>query len=133
MKKTLLALLFAFLFALPAWAVNAPDERLPDLALETRALALTQKLRCVVCQNESIENSHAGMAHDLRVLVRKQIADGQSDDQIIAFLRARYGDYILLQPPVAQRTVILWAMPLIALGIGGILAWPSMRKRKAHR
>ncbi len=133
MKKMLLALVLACLMTTSAWAITSPDERLPDPALEARALELTQKLRCVVCQNESVENSHADIARDLRVLVRRQIASGQSDDQIVAFLRARYGDYILLQPPVAGRTVVLWAMPVIALGLGAVLAWPSLRRRKARR
>jgi cytochrome c-type biogenesis protein CcmH len=115
-------LLLGLLVALPALAVN-PDERLADPALEARARALSQELRCLVCQSESIDDSNADLAHDLRVLVRERLTAGDSDDQVLAYLRARYGDYVLLKPPVEQATWLLWFGPgvvlvLVAFGVG---------------
>jgi len=123
----ILALLVLFLAA-PALAVMHPDEKLTNPAMEARAAAITRELRCVVCQNESVEESHADIARDLRLTVRKQILDGKTDDEVRAFLRSRYGDYILLDPPVAPRTYILWLMPLLVLGAGIALNWRSFKR-----
>src|ERR1700744_167782 len=87
----------------PAFAVT-PDEMLKDPALEARARALSQQLRCMVCQNQSIDDSEAPLAHDLRVLVRERLKAGDSDRQVIDFLVARYGDFVLLKPPFEWRT-----------------------------
>ena len=113
---------FALLSPAAAWAVQ-PDEVLSDPALETRARALSKELRCLVCQNQSIDDSNADLAHDLRVLVRERLTAGDSDDQVLAYLRARYGDYVLLKPPVEQATWLLWFGPgvvlvLVAFGVG---------------
>lgn len=124
----ILALLLLFA-ASPALAVMHPDEKLNNPAMEARAVALTTELRCVVCQNESVEESHADIARDLRLQVRKQILDGKTDDEIRAFLRARYGDYILLKPPVAPRTYILWLAPILMLALGVALNWKTFRRR----
>ena len=94
----------------PALAVN-PDEMLPDPALEARARDISKHLRCLVCQNQSIDDSDAGLAKDLRVLVRERIKAGDSNDEVIAFIVDRYGDYVLLNPPVKKSTIVLWAGP----------------------
>ena len=109
-------------------AAPDPADRLPDPAQETRARAIFAGVRCVVCQNESIDDSGADMAHDLRQLVRAQVAAGRSDAQIRAFLVERYGDFILLKPPVAPGTAILWAAPFAIVVIG--LGWIALRRRR---
>lgn len=126
MIRIVLALLF-FMCA-PALAVTHPDEKLSDPALEARALALTRELRCVVCQNESVEESNAHIARDLRLTVRKLILEGRTDDDIRAYLRGRYGDYILLKPPLAPRTYILWLMPLLVLAAGLAMNWKTFKR-----
>lgn len=105
----------------PAWAV-LPDEVLADHAQEARARALSGELRCMVCQNESIDESNAPLARDLRVLVRQRIQAGDSDQAIKAFLTARYGDFVLLRPPVEGRTLLLWLGPfaVLAAGLAGV-------------
>jgi cytochrome c-type biogenesis protein CcmH len=108
-----------------------PDEILRDPALEARARAISQNLRCLVCQNQSIDDSNAPLARDLRVIVRERLADGDSDDAVIAFVTARYGDYVLLKPPVKPATYLLWAAPILVLiGGGGMIAMAVRRRRK---
>jgi cytochrome c-type biogenesis protein CcmH len=102
-----------------AWAVQ-PDEMLKDPSLEARARALSQELRCMVCQNQSIDDSDAPLAKDLRVLVRERLSAGDSDASVKEFLVSRYGDFILLRPPVEWRTLLLWAAPALVL-LGGLL------------
>ena len=125
-------LIFVLLIAVPAQAVMNPREKLNDPAMEARAQALTRTLRCVVCQNQSVEDSDADLARDPRIVVRKDILAGQSDDQIKADLRAKYGDYILLDPPFNRRTWALWFAPLLVLaaGIGFALHAFGRRRRK---
>ena len=127
--RALLFLVLGLLAAAPAFAVN-PDERLSDPVLEARARALSQQLRCLVCQSESIDDSNADLAHDLRVLVRDRLKAGDSDADVLAYLRARYGDYVLLNPPVERATWLLWFGPgavlLVVLAGVGIAA----RRRK---
>jgi cytochrome c-type biogenesis protein CcmH len=96
-----------------------PDEMLSDPALEARARALSQGLRCLVCQNESIDDSGAPLAHDIRVLVRERIKAGDTDQQVIDFLVARYGEFVLLKPPLSWHTAVLWGLPpgLLLIGI----------------
>ena len=113
----------------PAFAVN-PDEMLKDPALEARARALSQELRCLVCQNESIDDSNAALAHDIRVLLRERIKKGDTDQQVINFLVARYGEFILLKPPFDWNTWLLWLVPPGALAIGGLAAAASYWKRR---
>ena len=105
-----------------------PDEVLKDPALETRARALSAELRCMVCQNQSIDDSEAPLAKDLRILVRERLAAGDSDDQVKDFLTARYGDFVLLKPPFAWRTAIAWLGPF-AIVLGGLAAFLLRRRR----
>lgn len=117
-------LIFAALFAVgllaaPASAVN-PDEILKDPVLEQRARDLSQKLRCLVCQNQSIDDSNADLARDLRVIVRQRLVAGDSDEEVIQYVVDRYGDYVLLEPPVKATTYLLWFGPPILL-LGAVL------------
>jgi cytochrome c-type biogenesis protein CcmH len=125
-----LALLIALLWSSPLWAVQ-PDEMLPDPTLEARARALSKELRCMVCQNESIDESEAPLAHDLRVLVRERLHAGDSDARVLDFLVARYGEFVLLKPRLSWHTAALWGLPpgLLAIGIGVIVI--VLRRRNA--
>jgi len=128
--KKLLA--FVFLIGLflptPLLAVQ-PDEMLPNPAQEARARALSQQLRCMVCQNESIDDSEAPLAHDLRVLVRERIKAGDTDAQILDFLVARYGEFVLLKPRLSWHTAALWGLPPALLLLGIVLLSISGRRR----
>lgn len=110
----------------PAAALD-PDERLSDPALEARAHRLGSELRCVVCQSESIEISNAPLAEDMRRLVREQIKAGATDEEVKAYLVARYGDYVLMRPPVKPETYGLWLAPALLLGAGGVAAYFVLR------
>jgi cytochrome c-type biogenesis protein CcmH len=121
--------LAAWIAAAPAFAVQ-PDEMLSDTALEARARAISRELRCMVCQNQSIDDSDAPLARDLRLLVRERLKAGDSDAQVIDFLTARYGDFVLLKPPFRLDTLLLWLAPLVAL-LGGIAAMVAVRRRRA--
>jgi cytochrome c-type biogenesis protein CcmH len=122
-------LLFALFWSGPLWAVQ-PDEMLSDPRLETRARAISQELRCMVCQNESIDESEAPLAHDLRVLVRQRIQAGDSDQQVIDFLVSRYGEFVLLKPPLSWHTVALWGLPPVVLLFGAVMLVVAARRRK---
>src|SRR6266571_5696124 len=128
--KTLRGLLIAVscLVAAPAFAVQ-PDEILTDPALETRARELSRELRCMVCQNQSIDDSDAPLARDLRLLVRERIAAGDSDGQVMDFLVARYGEFVLLKPRFNPHTLLLWLLPPLALIGGGVALWAYSRRR----
>jgi cytochrome c-type biogenesis protein CcmH len=115
-----------------AWAVE-PDEVLPNPALEARARAISKELRCMVCQNESIDESEAPLAHDLRVLVRQRIMAGDSDAQIVNFLVSRYGEFILLKPPLSWNTIALWGAPPALLLLGAAMIVLVERRRRAIR
>ncbi len=123
-----LALILVFLAA-PLWAVE-PSEMLDDPVLEERARALSQGLRCPVCRNESIDESNATLAKELRIVLRERLVDGDTDQEAVDFMVARYGEYVLLRPDARGANLILWlAAPgllLIALGIG----WATIRRRK---
>jgi cytochrome c-type biogenesis protein CcmH len=119
----------AVTLAAPVFAVQ-PDEILPDPALETRARALSRDLRCMVCQNQSIDDSDAPLARDLRILVRDRLKAGDSDGQVVDFLVDRYGEFVLLKPRFAWHTVALWSAPVLVLAIG-ILALIMARRRAA--
>ena len=115
----------------PAHAVQV-DEVLADPVLEARARTLSKELRCMVCQNQSIDDSDAPLARDLRLLVRERLQAGDSDSQVLDFLVARYGEFVLLKPRFSAHTAILWLMPAIVLFVGGItlvLAWRRYRRR----
>ena len=117
--------------SLPARAV-LPEEQLDDPILEERARAISRELRCVVCANQSIDDSDAGMARDLRLLVRERLLAGDSDDAVIAHIAERYGDYVRLRPPLKTETLVLWLAPLLlVLGGGGALAVWLWRRRPA--
>jgi cytochrome c-type biogenesis protein CcmH len=107
------------LLATPALAV-LPNEQLSDPKLEARARAISTQLRCVVCQNQTIDDSDADLAHDLRVLLRQRLKAGDSDQQAITFIANRYGDYVLLKPPFDAETLLLWLGPLLVLAAGGV-------------
>jgi cytochrome c-type biogenesis protein CcmH len=117
-RRLALAALAALALAGPVRAVT-PDEQLKDPKLEARARALSQELRCVVCQNQSIDDSAAPLAHDLRVILRERLAAGDSDKQAVNYLVARYGDFVLLKPPFQADTWALWLGPLAVLLLGG--------------
>ncbi|HUN48017.1 MAG TPA: cytochrome c-type biogenesis protein [Stellaceae bacterium] len=129
MRALLLALLLLGLTGAAALAVE-PGERLADPALEARARALSGGFRCLVCQNQSIDDSNADLAHDLRVLIRQRIAAGDSDAQVRQFLVSRYGDFILLEPPVKPATYLLWAAPFAVLLLGAGAAAVYFRRRR---
>jgi cytochrome c-type biogenesis protein CcmH len=106
-----------------------PSEMLPDPGLEARARTLSKELRCMVCQNQSIDDSEAPLAHDLRVLVRERLKAGDSDSQVIDFLVARYGDFVLLRPPLTWHTAALWGLPPAAVLVGIIAIVLVVRRR----
>jgi cytochrome c-type biogenesis protein CcmH len=128
MRTLLLALL---LLASPALAVIDPREMLPDPAQEERARAIGRELRCLVCQNQSIDDSNAGLARDLRQIVRERVAAGDSNAEVLAFVTARYGDYVRLTPPLNAATVALWASPVVVLGLGALAVLGFYRRRTA--
>ena len=124
-----LCVLMLSLIAFPALAVE-PSEMLPDPALEARAREIGRTLRCVVCQNQAIDDSAAEVAHDMRRAVRERLAAGDSDDQAMAFMVARYGDYVLLKPPFKPGTWLLWlGGPLVLLAGAAALALAARRRR----
>ncbi|EAU40114.1 cytochrome c-type biogenesis protein cycl precursor [Fulvimarina pelagi HTCC2506] len=113
----------------PAYAVE-PDEVLDDPALEARARQLSAGLRCMVCQNQSIDDSNAGLAKDLRVLVRERLVAGDTNKEVIDYLVSRYGEFVLLQPRVSAGTVALWVTPIVVLFAGAGYAFVAMRRRR---
>jgi len=112
----------------PALAVQ-PDEILKDPALEARARAISAGLRCLVCQNQSIDDSDATVARDLRILIREQLVKNQTDEQVVSFVVERYGDYVLLKPRLTAKTMILWFTPFLVVLLGGFYL---LRARKTQ-
>src|ERR1700754_2911931 len=127
--RALLAALTLLWLALPAFAVN-PDEMLADPALEARARTISEGLRCLVCQNESIDDSNADLAHEIRVLVRDRLKAGDTDAQVVQYLVDRYGEFILLKPVLAPHTLILWVAAPTILVVGGIILFTASRRRR---
>jgi cytochrome c-type biogenesis protein CcmH len=125
--KRLLIMLAAI--ACMAGAAADPAERLPDPVQEARARTIFREVRCLVCQNESIDDSEASLAGDLRQVVRDQVKQGRSNPQIRAFLVERYGEFVLLKPPFSLGNALLWATPAIALVLGGVLMVMLLRRR----
>jgi len=117
--STAFSLLVLLCIGVPAHAVR-PDEMLADPKLEVRARDISKDLRCLVCRNQSIDDSEADLAHDLRVLVRDRLQAGDSDRQVVDYIVSRYGDFVLLRPPFEASTWLLWGGPLLVLVIGGI-------------
>ncbi len=124
--KSCLAALMLFVASVPAFSVE-PDEILADPALEARARHITQELRCVVCQNQSVDDSDAPLARDIRILVRERLKSGDTDTQARDFIVARYGKFVLLRPPLDSSTWALWFGPFAVLVIAAALAWNYMR------
>ena len=124
-------LLLLLLLAAPAYAISDPAEMLPNQGQEERAETVGRQLRCLVCQNESIEDSNADLAKDLRHLVRQRIASGDTDQQATAWIVARYGDFVRLRPPVNAVTAVLWGSPFLAVGAGAAAVLMARRRRGA--
>ena len=127
MRRLLLAAGF-LLTALPAFAVN-PDEVLSDPALEARARTLSSQLRCMVCQNQSIDDSNAELARDLRLLVRERLKNGESDEAVIDYVVSRYGEFVLLNPRLRGETLLLWGAPVVLFLAGATAMILFVRKR----
>ena len=128
-RLVVIAMLAALLMPLRAFAVQ-PDEILKDPALEARARTLSQELRCMVCQNQSIDDSDAPLARDLRLLVRERLQKGDSDKQVLDFLVDRYGNFVLLKPPVEPQTLLLWTVSplMLIVGIGALIVMARRRR-----
>lgn len=125
--------LLAVLFLMLATAVAAvePDEILDDPVLEARAREISKDIRCVVCQNEPIDSSNAGVARDLRLLIRERLVAGDSDAEVVQYLVDRYGDYVLFNPPFKPTTYALWLAPFALMGIGVLAAGVALRRRRS--
>ena len=129
-KLIAISMVFAFsAFGASNVLAVQPDEIMAEPAKETRARDLSRELRCMVCQNQSIDDSEAPLARDLRLLVRERIAAGDSDSQVIDFLVARYGEFVLLKPRFTPHTLLLWLLPPLALIGGGLALWFYSRRR----
>jgi cytochrome c-type biogenesis protein CcmH len=122
MRRLLIVILIVLIPAAAAMAVE-PDEILADPALETRARDLSAGFRCLVCQNQSIDDSNAPLARDLRILIRERIKAGSSDAEVKRYVVSRYGDFVLLKPPIRTRTLLLWALPFIVFLSGLLFLW----------
>ncbi|GJE71507.1 cytochrome c-type biogenesis protein [Methylorubrum podarium] len=131
LRSTIIALALS-LAALPALAVQ-PDEVLKDPAMEARARQISEGLRCLVCQNQSIDDSDAPLAKDLRVLVRERLKEGDSNGQVVDYVVARYGEFVLLRPVFGWHTLLLWLSPLLAVGLGAFGIWRLSRRRPPPR
>ncbi len=129
MRRVLISLALIASLAAPAFAVQ-PGEQLADPALEARARVLSKTLRCMVCQNESIDESNAPLAKDLRILVRERLQAGDSDATVREFLVTRYGEFVLLQPRFGTRTLLLWGIPLLVLVLGGVFFVLPLARRQ---
>ena len=129
-RVALIGLLLSLAMTGTATAVQ-PDEMLKDSALESRARDLSRELRCMVCQNQSIDDSEAPLARDLRLLVRERLTKGDSDQQVLSFLVSRYGEFVLLRPPLEWHTLLLWGLPPAALAAGTIGLFIMSRRRRS--
>jgi cytochrome c-type biogenesis protein CcmH len=128
MKTLRAALILALILAAGGARAVAPDEVMKDPGLEARARALSAELRCMVCQNQSIDDSDAPLARDIRLLIRDRIAKGESNGEVRAFLVSRYGDFILLKPPLKPETLLLWLSAPLTLALGAAGIWAAMRR-----
>ena len=132
MRRLVAILGLVLVAAMAAGGVGAvePDEMLSDPVLEERARAISKTLRCLVCQNQSIDDSNAELARDLRILVRERLSAGDSDDQVVAFVTSRYGDFVLLKPPFKSTTYVLWLSPGLIVAAGAIAVAVFFRRRR---
>ena len=130
MIRVFLTALFLFASAFAAQAVM-PDEMLKDPALESRAREISQNLRCLVCQNQSIDDSNAPLAKDLRVIVRERLTAGDSNEQVVGYVVQRYGNYVLLKPPFQGDTALLWLLPFILMVLALGAAWAYLKQQPA--
>ncbi len=128
MKKLAHAALLALLLAAPTARAVQPNEVLPDPRLEARARELSAELRCLVCQNQSIDDSDASLAKDIRVLIRERIVKGESNAEVKQYLVSRYGDFILLRPPLKPETLLLWLSAPLTLLLGALAVWRAARR-----
>ena len=128
--RPLLALLLSLWLAVPALAV-LPDEILADAGLEARARAISSTLRCLVCQNESIDDSNADLAREIRLIVRERLVAGDTDEQVVQYLVDRYGEFVLLKPVFAPHTLVLWTAAPVVLVIGAIAIVIAARRKRA--
>ena len=128
MIRRLVYVVLLLLSASPVFAVN-PDEVLADPALEARARAISAELRCMVCQNQSIDDSNAELAKDLRLLVRERLTDGDTNEQVMNYIVSRYGEFVLLKPRFETKTILLWGAPLLLVVAGGLSLIVFARKR----
>ena len=132
MVRAAVAVIAMLSLAAPARAVSDPNEMLVNPVLERRAEAIGEQLRCLVCQNETVEQSDADLARDLRRIIRQRVVAGDSNRQVIAWMVMRYGDFIRLRPPFEARTLVLWGAPVIALATGaGVLLLAGRRRPDA--
>ena len=132
MRSLCLIIVLLTFAAVPCAIAVEPDEVLSDAALEARARALSKELRCMVCQNQSIDDSEAPLARDLRILVRERLQAGDSDRQVIDFLVARYGEFVLLRPRFSWHTAVLWLGPAALLLIGGCAVLVLARRYRTN-
>jgi cytochrome c-type biogenesis protein CcmH len=129
MKTLFLAAVLA-LALLPAAYAIGPDEMLQDPALEMRARNIGQSLRCLVCQNQSIDDSDASLARDIRILVRERLTAGDTDQKVVAYIVSRYGDFVLLKPPMKPETWALWFSPALLITIAGTVIFIRSRRKR---
>ncbi|MET4255682.1 cytochrome c-type biogenesis protein CcmH [Bradyrhizobium sp. S3.12.5] len=132
MRRMMSAIVALMLLAMPAVHAVQPDEIMSDPVKEARARDLSRELRCMVCQNQSIDDSDAPLARDLRLLVRERIAAGDSNPQVLDFLVARYGEFVLLKPRFERQTLLLWLLAPLLLAGGGFALWQQIRRRSRN-
>lgn len=132
MRRMMSAIVALMLLAMPAVHAVQPDEIMSDPAKEARARDLSRELRCMVCQNQSIDDSDAPLARDLRLLVRERIAAGDSNSQVLDFLVARYGEFVLLKPRFERQTMLLWLLAPLLLAGGGFALWRQIRRHSQN-
>jgi cytochrome c-type biogenesis protein CcmH len=128
--RVLLSFVIWAVLSLSVFAVGVDEKRLDNPADEVRAQEVMKQLRCLVCQNQSIVDSDAGLARDLRVIVRERIVLGETDDEVLRFMTDRYGDWVLLKPPFDGATIVLWLSPILLLLIGLVVIYRNQRSRK---
>ena len=128
--RRVILVFLVWLATAPAFAVN-PDEVLGDPALEARARDISAELRCMVCQNQSIDDSDAELARDLRIVVRQRLVAGDSDEDVLKYVVSRYGEFVLLRPSFNWRNALLWLTPAFLLAVGGVVAWRAVGRRAA--